>query len=72
MMQLADMLGVPANFALKQLVWTASTLPATMPFSPTDWLEIGTVNFKVASHFLPTGMKRIMLKTKYGSSNEEL
>jgi hypothetical protein len=37
---LEQLLEAPANFALKQLAWTADTLTPTTPHEYAKWLEI--------------------------------
>ena len=37
---LEQLLEAPANFALRQIVWTADTLKPAIPHEYTKWLEI--------------------------------
>jgi hypothetical protein len=59
-----DLLKAPANVTLKQLVWTASILPAPTASDPVEWLEIGTVKARGAAYGPSAGMKKIVLRTK--------
>jgi hypothetical protein len=59
MTMLEQLLEAPANFALKQLVWTASTLGPTTPHQHAEWLEIADFKGRMT---LKDGMKIIMLR----------
>jgi hypothetical protein len=64
MWDIENLLKAPANIALKQLVWTASILPATMPSDPVEWLEIGIVKARGTASGASAGMRKILLRTK--------
>ena len=58
MTMLEQLLEAPANFALKQLVWSADVLAPTTPCQYTKWLEIADL----AGNIRPKdGMKIVAL-----------
>jgi hypothetical protein len=59
MTMLEQLLEAPANFALKQLVWTANTLVPTTHHHDAEWLEVADFKGRMTPK---DGMKIIALR----------